>query len=346
MELYKWDTIKNRFKLGTLLLGNGSSIAVDNRLSYKSLYDQVCNSGKLSNEVLGIFKYFNTTNFEFIMKLLLEASQINTVLNINEIKPINYYYELRNALINTVREIHPTYKQVERLLPNISDFLSDFKTVFTLNYDLLVYWAMLVGNEKFKCQWFKDAFVNGFFEYKYNFLYDRYGSAGGSTLVFYPHGSLFLATDTFNNETKLIRSESKERLLETVLSKWREKDIIPLFVSEGTTDKKFQAITRSGYLNSVYNSMLNDTGPIVIYGWSAGEQDEHIFNSIDHEGVKAIAKSVHVLNTNWETDCEIFKNRISRTRHLADVDVYFFDSASDGCWIYPIPDSPSIRGLY
>ena len=114
-------------------------------------------------------------------------------------------------------------------------------------------------------------------------MYNPQPPARGATLVFYPHGNLFLATDIYNNEVKLSRSEV-DYLLDTVLSKWEEKDYIPLFVSEGTTSQKFSAITRSSYLNSVYDSVLtklNDS--LVIYGWSASEQDEHILNAIDHK---------------------------------------------------------------
>jgi hypothetical protein len=50
---------------------------------------------------------------------------------------------------------------------------------------------MLAGNERLQCQWFKDAFVDGVFKHDFDFLYKPHGSAGGSSLVFYPHGSLF-----------------------------------------------------------------------------------------------------------------------------------------------------------
>lgn len=40
MELHNWSDIKNRFK-HNIILGNGASIAIDDRLSYHSLYEQV-----------------------------------------------------------------------------------------------------------------------------------------------------------------------------------------------------------------------------------------------------------------------------------------------------------------
>lgn len=332
-KLYDWSEIKKRFK-DNLILGNGASIAIDDRLSYRSLYEQVCGSGKLNDEIMTMFEYFETTNFEFIMKLLLEASQVNEVLNIDDGKTKDYYYELRDSLISTIRAIHPTYQSVEHLLPQIANFLVNFRTVLSLNYDLLVYWSMLVGNDNLECKWFKDCYVRGEFEKDFSYLYRPLPPAKGTTLVFYPHGSLFLATDIYGNEEKLSHSED-EFLLETILARWKEKEYIPLFVSEGKTTEKFHAITRSNYLNTVYDSILTKiNGSLVIYGWSASEQDEHIFNGIDHRGITDIAVSVHTENPNWESYCDRIENRIALTHNLRDVSLYFFDSQCEGCWIH------------
>ena len=333
MKIHDWSEIKAQFN-DNLLLGNGASIAIDNRLSYRSLYKKVCESGGLDDELTKMFDYFHTTNFEFIMKLLLEASLVNGVLNINERKTKEYYYQLRDTLINVVREIHPTYQEVENVLPRMSKFLMGFNTIMSLNYDLLVYWSMLKGNEELKCTWFKDCYVRGAFEKDFDYLYKPLPPAKGSTLVFYPHGSLFLATDIYGNELKLSRSND-DYLLETILTKWTESDYIPLFVSEGTSSQKFRAITRSNYLNSVYDSVLTDiSGSLVVYGWSANEQDEHIFDAIDQPNLRNIAVSVHTENPKWESYCELIESRIAVSHNLRGVNLYFFNSHCKGCWIY------------
>ena len=333
MELHNWSDIKNRFK-HNILLGNGAGIAIDERLSYRSLYEQVCESGRLNREIIAMFGHFGTTNFEFIMKLLLEASQVNEVLEIDDEKTKDYYYVIRDSLINTIENIHPTYQSVERFLPQIANFLGNFHTVLSLNYDLLVYWAILIGNDNLECQWFKDCYINGKFEKDFGFLYRPLPPAKGATLVFYPHGSLFLATDIYGNEEKLIRSED-EFLLETILARWQEKDYIPLFVSEGNTTEKFHAITRSDYLNTIYDSILRKiNGSLVIYGWSASEQDEHIFDAIDHRGITDIAVSVHTANPDWESHCAMIDDKFARTHNLRGANIYFFDSQCEGCWIY------------
>jgi hypothetical protein len=333
MTLSDWQGIKNKFK-DNILLGNGASIAIHDRLSYRSLYERVCDNQRLNRELLDIFTRFETSNFEFILKLLLEASQINEILNIPEDKTRRYYYELRDALINTVWEIHPTYENVESLLPPIADFLSNFKTVMSLNYDLMVYWAMLFGNEQWGCNWFKDCYIHGEFERDFEYLSKPQDGVGGATLVFYPHGNLFLATDIYNNEVKLCRTDD-DRLLETVLAKWKEKDYVPLFVSEGSSTEKFHAVTRSEYLNVVYDSVLSKiSGTLLIYGWSMSMQDEHIFKALDHRGITDIAVSVYTTNSDWEANCFRIQERFRNTHKLKDTNLYFFDSNSEGCWIY------------
>ena len=169
MKLRDWSDIRKRFKQN-ILLGNGASIAIDDRLSYRSLYEQVCGSGKLDDELMTMFDYFETSNFEFIMKLLLETSRVNEVLNIEDEKTKAYYYQLRDSLISTIRGIHPTHQNVEHLLPQIANFLVSFRTVLSLNYDLLVYWSMLIGNDNLECKWFKDCYVRGEFEKDFSYV--------------------------------------------------------------------------------------------------------------------------------------------------------------------------------
>ena len=335
MELTNWSDIQDKFK-GNILLGNGASIAIDKRLSYRSLYERVCKSGRLDDELINMFSYFGTTNFEFIMRLLLEASQVNEVLQIDDDdKTKNYYHGIRDSLIKTIGDIHPTYEDVERLLPKIERFLMNFTNVLSLNYDLLVYWSIMEGNERLGCQWFKDGYVGGEFDNDFGeYMYRPQLPAKGATLVLYPHGSLFLATDIYGNEEKLSRSKD-EMLLEAILDKWKKKDYIPLFVSEGDTTAKLQAIRRSNYLGAVYDSVLKDIrGSLVIYGWSASGQDDHIFDAIDHEDITDIAVSVHTGNTDWESYRGRIANRIRSTHKLKKTNLYFFDSKCKGCWIF------------
>jgi hypothetical protein len=74
-------------------------------------------------------------------------------------------------------------------VPAEGTFASAFPTVVSLNYDLTLYWAMLLFNAA-NGSWFKDAFHDGEFQTDWEYLLRPYGHAAGATLVFYPHGSL------------------------------------------------------------------------------------------------------------------------------------------------------------
>ena len=64
---------------------------------------------------------------------------------------------LKNSLIESVRNVHPDYSDINmNTLKKISKFLSKFDTVLSLNYDLIVYWSALIEvNPTHK---FKDCF--------------------------------------------------------------------------------------------------------------------------------------------------------------------------------------------
>jgi len=330
MKLYKWKDIKKHLNQN-LLLGNGASMAIDKRFSYRSLYQEV--SKALSKELRGLFGHYDSTNFEFILRLLLETNQVNKILNIEDDKTERYYHELRGALMNTIRNIHPSYDEVKDHFDKITKFLCRFNKVMSLNYDLLVYWAMLTYNDE-NGQWFKDCFVDGKFEKDFRFLSNPQPPAKGATLVFYPHGSLFLATKPFGGEVKLSSTE-KDYLLNSVLAKWEQEDYIPLFVSEGTSQEKLRSITRNSYLNTVYDLVLAEhTDSLVTYGWSFGDQDQHILTALARGKLKKIAISVYTEDDDWKSHLDSVKDKVKQTLRIYEPNIYPFDAKSEGCWIY------------
>jgi hypothetical protein len=64
-------------------------------------------------------------------------------------------------------------RSASRFYPPIGEFLRRFSTVVSLNYDLIVYWAILVSNNKLGT-WFKDCFVNGQFDHDWERFRDSW----------------------------------------------------------------------------------------------------------------------------------------------------------------------------
>jgi hypothetical protein len=175
------------------------------------------------------------------------------------------------------REVHSKYETVRPHLVPISRFMKRFPTVLSLNYDLTVYWAMLEGNRQAGGTWFKDCFLDNVFEDDWARLRKPLGVAR-TTLVFYPHGNLSLATDVVGRERKLTARLDKD-LLRTILTAWQEGNDLPLFVSEGRTKQKHDAILRSAYLTTVYNAVMSKVSEsVAIFGANLGPVDDHILN--------------------------------------------------------------------
>jgi len=53
-----------------------------------------------------------------------------------------------------------------------------------------------------------------------------------------------------------------------------------LFVAEGSSASKLSTILRSDYLGFAYSKLMNHGGPLVIFGSSLGDTDEHIVQAI------------------------------------------------------------------
>ena len=205
-------------------------------------------------------------------------------------------------------------------------FMQRFRTVVSLNYDLLVYWAGMRGNAVLG-NWFKDGFWNGRISPEWREYRQPYG-ATGATLVFYPHGHLALATNTRDIEFKISAQEGR-LLLDTILDRWTAAQCTPLFVCEGTHQEKTRAILRSRYLNLVHEDVLPEIGgTLVIYGWGLGAQDAHIVDAVRKAHPSRVAVSVH----NGDQDYAV---RASHILRYATDHIDFFDAASPTCWIHP-----------
>lgn len=337
-KVFNWRELKDDFT-DKLLLGNGASIAVCESFKYKSLYEEACKSGVLDRKSRALFKHFKTTDFEYVLRLLSQTNKINTLLDIKEDYTFEFYKALRDTLIKTITDIHPAYEDVESSLPTIAEFMKQFNTVLSLNYDLLVYWAMLKGNDKYG-QWFKDAFVDdGKFRNEFVSLYEPY-EAEGATLVFYPHGNLIFATEIFGDEVKLTRAGEETYLLDKIISKWRRGNHIPLFVSEGDTAEKLRAIRRSNYLDTIYDYALEQpSNTLVIYGWAMRDDDTHVLRALIKSRPQKIAISVHEESEDVESYSQRVTYLISGMRRKLQkkhkYEIYFFNAESKGCWNNP-----------
>ena len=336
MRIVTWAELRSGFN-DTLLVGNGASIAVDEQFSYPSLLKAAKERGYITPDLELIFKDLATEDFELVMSMLRAAFRLNQALDVNEPKTTAAYQDVRSALVQAVRAIHPRYDQIAGALPRMIRFMKGFKTVLSLNYDLMVYWAMLEGNRDAVGVWFKDCFVNGVFDSDWERFRKPHGLMTEATLVFYPHGNLMLASTVKGEDSKLAVQSGWDSLLARILRAWQSGTRLPLFVSEGRSPQKRRAILRNGYLTTVYNSVMPRlSGSYLIYGCSLKENDDHILERICGLQTTAIAFGVHNgLKPSKGTlrACEDFEARVRALN--PKIKVRFFDAGSAGCWVNP-----------
>lgn len=323
-----WMQIAPNYHQGTIILGNGSSIAVSPSFGYGSLLEHAQRAGLLTTDVQQIFRFFGTYDFELILRLVWQASSVNRSLGIPDNRTNQAYLNVRDCLIQAVRGVHPAYDQVSGHLPSMYQFLKEFDTVISLNYDLLVYWTITYGINIPDGHLFKDCFVfNGMFDDDWRRFRDRYRERT-NTLVFYPHGSLALCRNIVEHELKI--HNAGEGLLEAILAQWLSGRAVPLFVSEGTMQQKISSIQNSYYLSTVYREVLtSQRRTLTLFGWGLGEHDRHLLKRMRGTGIQRVAVSVFRGN---QAFCNYAYQVIQDD--LGPVPVDFFDSESPGCWIH------------
>lgn len=319
----------------SLLLGNGASIAIHKEFAYPTLHGIADAKGLLATTA-PIFAKLGTTDFEHVLLACWYAEHVNGALGTPSAAISAAYEEVRTALIEAVHSVHPVHADVAADLQLVGAFASAFPTVVSLNYDLTLYWAMLLFNAA-NGSWFKDAFHDGEFQTDWEYLRRPYGHAAGATLVFYPHGSLAVARDYLGDETKLaVGAGAAGDLLGTITRRWASGHYVPVFVSEGTSHQKVAAIRRSHYLTNVYEEVLPALGEsLVVYGWSFDERDQHVLDAIASSPPKRMA--VSVFTGQPDGDQQAFCHQVLKAagRSLPDTEVMFFDSRSPGCWNNP-----------
>lgn len=327
-QIINWMDISQDFRSG-ILLGNGASISINPDFTYRSLKEHAAAQGLLNDNVQRLFDFFDTDDFELILRLVWQANNVNRALHIDDQQTRLAYEHVRDCLIRAVQSIHPEHAGVENQFSNIASFLGRFKTVLSLNYDLTLYWVMMYSNRIANGHIFKDCMIHGAFDSDWPKFRDSIDwRIQHVTLVFYPHGNLVLARNKVEQETKLETQDGSD-LLRSILQIWRHGDVVPLFVSEGTSMQKMNAIKNSHYLNTVYREVLPDIeSDLTIFGWSIGEHDIHILKRLKYSEVSRIAVSVF---NNDQAYCNRVRQMVSDNVRR-NIEVVFFNAESIGCW--------------
>ncbi len=273
-----------------LLLGNGFSMAYDHeRFSFTTLLESAVAKGimKADDKLYRIFGKLATADFERVMRSLEDAKGIIEIYEGDPAlrkKLVDDGSVLKEHLVKIVTNNHPeksTSLTVEEKTTCVN-FLKNFNKIYTLNYDLLLYWATMQDTE---VENFTDGFGNT--EDSIHEGYVVYKNSGSQAMnVHYLHGALhyFDAGDEIIKKTYV----NTDICLIDQITESLNKNIYPVFISEGTSEQKKTKILHSAYLNHCYKSLRSIGGDIVIFGTTLKENDKHILDALLESKVKNI----------------------------------------------------------
>ena len=189
--------------------------------------------------------------------------------------------DLRNQFITTIKDNHiSTIENSAKI--SAFNFIKPYNYIFTLNYDLLLYWVTSLD-------W--AAFSDGFGRADDGLLFNH---NFGAKPFYFLHGALHLFCVKWNakkiayyNNNLLLQIENKIRLNE-----------FPICVTAGTADEKLEMIKGNYYLSRCFDALcsLHDYN-LVIFGTRLKDNDEHIREAILQSGIKNIFFSVS--NNSW-----------------------------------------------
>lgn len=318
-----------------VLLGNGFSRALKNDIfAYDAIFDQA-DFGKLSAKAKRSFEVLNSTDFERVIKALQDAWLLVQLYESKNRALANRLRKdaegLKEVLVRAIASNHPGLPSdiSEVAYKNCKAFLGYFDHLYTLNYDLLLYWTLMQDEipPDVKCD---DGFrtpEDGPTEYV---AWDPDQSYNQN--VHYLHGALHLF-DAGAEIHKYTWVNTGVPLIQQVRNAL-EMNYYPLFVSEGESEKKIEKIQHSAYLAKGFRSFVNIQGALFTFGWSCSDSDEHIIRAISKGKIQLLAASIY-------GDVDSPQNRII-TQKLSTIaaarpdkkrlTVVYYDATSANVW--------------
>lgn len=337
-NLFYFDDLIDKYQNcnKNLLLGNGFSIACNKDFCYNSILEK----SSFRDSIL----FSSTSDFEKVIDdLNFERDVYKFTYEEDYIPPIyeNLSDDLKKALVNTLVKIHSNVYTNKEQNENTFLFLSNFNNIFTLNYDLLLYWVIIYAANLQRD--YPDYYYSCIKQRNY---YPRDGfirnSSEGDCIwspeiwkqnVFYLHGGLHLFYDNKQNMYKLTYDLNNNQSIIDKTRYWLEHGTSSLVVIEGNSSYKLQHIRNNNYLNYCYEKLCNIQDILFIPGHSFGDKDYHIYDAIDNNPkIKMICISIHKPTENIEEKFEkanaTFETRINEK----SLEIKFYDADSVKIW--------------
>jgi len=327
---------KNKSRPFSLLLGNGFSMSyAPDMFSYNALHKFVETIG---NPLLSaLFKIVDTHDFEQVMKQLDTFAALGDVLGVDaalQSRLNSAREDLKKSLIDAVRALHPehVYKVAEDKCAACVEFLKVFLdskgSLFTTNYDLLLYWVLMRGGLRSIDGFGRDRESPDEYVPEEDLEYSelRWGRNAAGQNVHYVHGALPL----FDTGVEIVKEEYKEAYLLDQITKRIDGGDYPVFVTAGDPIQKLTHIRHTPYLQNSYEALASVSGSLVTFGFNCGSQDAHILAAIRQAAKQPKASRLWSVYIGAYSDADA-----DRAEHLGKTlkcKVHVFDSKTAPVW--------------
>lgn len=323
-----------------LLLGNGFSIALKPDIfTYGALYDGADFTRVPYAE--RIFDALETRDFEAVIKTLVDMARVLEVYAAENAdlrsRIARDAAAIKEILVDAIASRHPSrpFRVEPEQYQHCRRFLYHFQTgnVYTLNYDVLLYWTLMqreIDDLDLHCD---DGFRAPEDDPHADYVSWQ---AFNQPTVHYLHGALHLF-DAGAELQKYTWSRTDVPIIDQIRHALDEERY-PLFVSEGTSRSKLERITHSGYLHKALRSLESIGGDLFVYGHSLADNDEHVLRAIEHGKVTSLFVSLYGDPTT-ERNQHIIKRaeamrlyRAQRYGSKRPLRVAFYDAQTANVW--------------
>jgi len=318
-----------------VLLGNGFSRACrDDIFAYDALFDRA-DFAALSPHARSSFEALDTTDFEVVMRSLRQAAILVQLYEADE-TPLAAQLAgdaggLREVLVSAIASSHPARPGdiANRAYEACKHFLAHFHRIFSVNYDLLLYWALMQSEIEphVPCD---DGFRKPDDDSASYVTWEPENSYQQN--VYYLHGALHIF-DSGSEIQKYTWISTGVPLIDQVREAL-QNNLYPLFVAEGDSDKKLERIRHSDFLSKAHRSFLNIGGALFTYGLSFATNDAHIFRLILKSKVRQLFVGLY-----GDVDSPPNQAIVERAEALAasrantkPLAIHLYDASSAGVW--------------
>lgn len=333
-----------------LILGNGFSIGCRADIfHYDSLYGNADFSA--IPEAEKVFEFLGTQDFEIAIKALENGARILPIYSSAHAdataKMLEHAAALKDLLVSTIADNHPEFPASipdEKFLACrrfLANFLGDQTGghVYTLNYDLLLYWTLMHeddSHEDYIELAKNDGFGNDENDPDADYVVWQGETAAHSARVYFLHGALHLF-DSGSELKKYTWVRSGVRLIDQARAAINA-GAFPLFVAEGTSLQKKNKVRHNAYLYQCYKQLTANAAQrnhcFFILGHSLAENDDHLLTRLARARFKKLYVGIFG-DPNAPGNRKIIDRAEALTGYRSptnSLDIAFFDSASANVW--------------